>query len=113
VRVFDAMARSGTAPAIAASKVGLKFDRAPLFMRMLACRRGDRQRVFEDLRVLELETLEVYSEQRRARVSALGRLVAAVALDAAEFVQGAEKAKFTAASWPTDVDKQMRASSRA
>jgi hypothetical protein len=39
--------------------------------------------------------------------SSLGRLVAAVALDTAEFIQGADKARVTAASLANDVDRQF------
>jgi hypothetical protein len=108
VRVFDAMATQWDRAGERGVKVGLKYSRAPLFMRMLECRAAKRQQVFDDLRVLELETLEVDGEQREAARERPRPLVAAVALDAAEFVQGAEKAKFTAAQLATDVDKQMR-----
>jgi hypothetical protein len=41
-------------------------------------------------------------------MSSLGKLVAAVALDAAEFIVGADKAKYVAAQLATDVDKSLR-----
>src|SRR4051794_40538446 len=41
-------------------------------------------------------------------MSALGRLVAAVALDTAEFSAGADRAKYQAAAMATSVDKTLR-----
>jgi hypothetical protein len=41
-------------------------------------------------------------------MSSLGKLTAAVALDAAEFIVGADKAKYVAAQLATDVDKSLR-----
>jgi uncharacterized protein DUF1799 len=63
VRVFDAMATQWDRAGERGVKVGFKYDRVPLFMRMLGIPPADRRQVFEDLRTLELETLRVYAEK--------------------------------------------------
>lgn len=64
VRVFDAMGTQWDRAGTDGTKVGLKFSRAPVFMRMLGVKADSRRQVFEDLLVLERETLLVYSERR-------------------------------------------------
>lgn len=44
-------------------KVGFKFDRAPLFMRMLGVPFEERKAVFNDLITMENETIKVLAER--------------------------------------------------
>lgn len=65
VTVFDLMDTQWDRAGMDGTRVGLKFSRAPIFMRMAGVERADRDQVMEDLKVMELEALRVYAENAK------------------------------------------------
>lgn len=61
--VFSVMGSQWDRAGMDGRKVGLMYDRAPLFMRMLGVPIGERKTVFNDLITMENETLEVLAER--------------------------------------------------
>jgi hypothetical protein len=66
VRVFDAMATQWDRAGERGSRAGFKYNRLPIFLQMMEIPRAKRPQVFNDIRVLELETLKVDGEHREA-----------------------------------------------
>lgn len=59
VTIFAAMGTQWDRSGMDGRRAGFRFDRAPLFMRMLGVPTGERKAVFNDLVTMENETLKV------------------------------------------------------
>jgi hypothetical protein len=63
VRVFDLMGTQWDRAGMDGARVGLKFNRAPIFLRMAGVEPGARKQVYEDLKVMEMAALRFYGEK--------------------------------------------------